>query len=297
MEKQMSFVAIDFQYRKTADYPCSVGMVKVRDGKEVDRFHSFINIADAPSEGYKAYSEERNGISTEQTLSSPTFPEIFPQIESFIEELPLIAHYAQTERTVFDKALKRFGMTSYLSDAKFIDTKRMYNVPMDKCVEEFNLTYNTEFLSLNEAKAAAELYLLLDAEDVWYPVVKEKKRKDLTQKKMSDIKGKEKISASVFEEFDIETAEFKDNPFFGKRFYLSGELSYFKSKDQMCTLMKEKLGAIPVEKFTKSTADAIVGGGRTGVSASRLPNAQKWGLMIAQEEEIFNLLKGFGVDF
>lgn len=296
MEKQKDFVAIDFQYRKTADYPCSVGIVKVMNGEEVDRFHSFINISNAPSEGYKAYSEERNRISTEQTLSSPTFPEIFPQIESFIGDLPLIAHYAQTERTVFIKSLDRFGITSPLYDVKFIDTKRMYNMPMDECVKKFNLSYNTEFLSLNEAKATAELYLLLDVDDVWYPAEKVKKRKDLTQQKMADIKSKEKIDASVFDEFNIETAAFKDNPFYGKRFYLSGELLLFRSKTEMCLLMKEKLGAIPVSKFTKDGADAIVGGGQTGVSASRLPNAQKWGKMIAQEEEIYHLLKAFGVD-
>ena len=296
MEKVKDFVAIDFQYRQKAEYPCSVGMVKVRNGEEVDRFHSLINIADAPNEGYKAYSEERNGISTEQTLDSPTFPEIFPQIETFIEGLPLIAHYAQNERFVFIKALDRFGLTSYLSEAKFIDTKRMCGLTMNECVEKYNLTYNTEYLSLNEAKATSELYLLLDAEDVWYPAEKEKKRKDLTQGKMAAIKGKERLSASVFEEFDIEQAEFKENPYFGKRFYLSGELSMFRSKDEMCMLMKEKLGAIPVDKFTKSGTDAIVGGGQTGVSSSRLPNAQKWGLIIVQEEEVFSLLKGLGVD-
>ena len=292
MGKQKDFVAINilcmYPNKATA---CSIGLVKVKDNKVVDEFHSLISPpAELKFTGFNMV-QDLHGITETQTDGKPTFIELLPKIEEFIEELPMVVHNGIVEYWTFIRALeyyrgKGIEISSYLEGKHLIDTSRMHDwVPFYKKYE-----------TIHDARLYAEFYISQDKEDVLYPKVVEKKRPDVTHEHMTYIKGREKISEYLYEEFDIETAEFKDNPFLGKRFYLSGELSFFESKDKMCILMRNKLGAIPVPRFTKSGSDAIIGGGQTGVSKSRLPNAINWGKMIAQEEDVFNLLMELGVE-
>ncbi len=84
------FAAIDFETANgRRSSVCSVGVVVVRDGKETGRFYSLIR----PVPDYYTYWTTRvHGLSARDTADAPTFPEVWQQIESLIEGLPLVAH-------------------------------------------------------------------------------------------------------------------------------------------------------------------------------------------------------------
>ena len=85
-----SFIAIDFetanQYRSSI---CSVGLVMVDNGTIRDRFYSLIK----PNPNfYCHWATEIHGISYQDTISAPLFPEVWHNIEEKISGFPLVAH-------------------------------------------------------------------------------------------------------------------------------------------------------------------------------------------------------------
>lgn len=84
------FAAIDFETANNErSSVCSVGIVIVRDGEIVDSFYSLIN----PEPNYYNYwCSQVHVLTREDTDTAPIFPEVWKQIESLIEGLPLVAH-------------------------------------------------------------------------------------------------------------------------------------------------------------------------------------------------------------
>lgn len=86
-----NFVAIDVE---TANYEptsiCSIGAVKVIDGKIVDRFHEYVK--PEPNYYIRRFTETIHGIGNAQTDSARTFDLVWADVKAFIGDLPLVAH-------------------------------------------------------------------------------------------------------------------------------------------------------------------------------------------------------------
>ena len=86
----LNFAAIDFETANNErSSVCSVGIVIVRDGKIVDKFYSLIK---PEPEYYNYWCSQVHGLSLDDTMEAPVFPEVWAQIEPMIEGLPLVAH-------------------------------------------------------------------------------------------------------------------------------------------------------------------------------------------------------------
>ena len=85
-----NFAAIDFETANNErSSVCSVGIVIVRDGKIVDKFYSLIK---PEPEYYNYWCSQVHGLSLDDTMEVPVFPDVWAQIEPMIEGLPLVAH-------------------------------------------------------------------------------------------------------------------------------------------------------------------------------------------------------------
>lgn len=85
-----NFAAIDFE---TANFEwtdvCSVGVVVVREGKNVEEFNSLIH----PESAYNNYvCSNANGLCHKDTEETSIFPKVWKLLEPKIEGLPLVAH-------------------------------------------------------------------------------------------------------------------------------------------------------------------------------------------------------------
>ena len=85
-----NFAAIDFETANNErSSVCSVGIVVVRNGEIVDKFYSLIK---PEPEYYNYWCSQVHGLSLDDTMEAPVFPDVWAQIEPMIEGLPLVAH-------------------------------------------------------------------------------------------------------------------------------------------------------------------------------------------------------------
>lgn len=291
MGKQKDFVALSIlnMYHSKAT-ACSIGIVKVKNGRVVDEYHSLIS--PPPELASKAFilPKDVHGISEEQTDGKPTFIELLPSVEEFIEGLPIVVYNGVVERFTFIRAMefyrsKGMDVQTYLENVHYIDVYKM----TDKSL--FGKNYDT----LHDARLYAEFYQDLDVDDVLYPAVKEKKRPDITHEYMTGVKSKEKVSPEVYESFDLSLVNYPNNPYFGFGVFVTGETDCFSSKTELYLFLRNELGVRP-RKSPAAGKDNILVVCSRGAGQGRIDTATKRMHIIISEEELFEDLKSQGFE-
>ena len=121
-----SFVSIDFEtlYSQRIS-ACSIGMVKYRDGKKVDQYYSLIR----PPFDYPGKSGQVltwvHGISEDDVRNEKTFAELLPEIERFVEGLPLVAHNASVEKCCIRDICAYYEIETKIDYDNILDTLRL----------------------------------------------------------------------------------------------------------------------------------------------------------------------------
>ncbi|CAM2788091.1 3'-5' exonuclease [Fructilactobacillus fructivorans] len=104
----MNFAAIDFETAagKRAS-ACSVALTIVRNDEVVDEFYSLIN----PECEFNWRNINVHGIHEKDVVDSPTFPEVWDQINPLFDRNKLvIAHNNNFDNSVLKKSLERYGL-------------------------------------------------------------------------------------------------------------------------------------------------------------------------------------------
>ena len=122
-ELPTDFVCIDFETL----YPqrvsaCSIGMVKFRNGKKVDQYYSLIR----PPFDYPGKSGQVltwvHGFTEDDLKDEKTFEELLPEIESFVDGLPLVAHNASVEKCCIRDVCTYYEIETKLDYNNILDT-------------------------------------------------------------------------------------------------------------------------------------------------------------------------------
>ncbi len=102
------FAAIDFETANGCrSSVCSVGVVIVRDGQITDRFYSLIY----PRPDFFTYWTTRvHGLTMLDVEDAPPFPDVWAQIASLIEGLPLVAHNSPFDEGCLKAVFQEYGM-------------------------------------------------------------------------------------------------------------------------------------------------------------------------------------------
>ena len=123
VEMPSSFVSIDFEtlYSQRVS-ACSVGMVKYRDGKKDGQYYSLIR----PPFDYPGKSGQVltwvHGISEDDVRNEKSFAELLPEIEAFVEGLPLVAHNASVEKCCIRDVCAYYEIDTKLDYENIFDT-------------------------------------------------------------------------------------------------------------------------------------------------------------------------------
>jgi len=123
VEIPSSFVSIDFEtlYSQRVS-ACSIGMVKYRDGKKVDQYYSLIR----PPFDYPGKSGQVltwvHGISEDDVRNEKTLAELLPDIEAFVDGLPLVAHNASVEKCCIRDVCAYYEINTKLDYENIFDT-------------------------------------------------------------------------------------------------------------------------------------------------------------------------------
>lgn len=102
-----SYVALDIEtandFRGSV---CSIGLVKFQDGNIVDTFYTLIN----PEEEFDDFNIFIHGITPEDVLDSPTFPEVRKAIVDFIGSDIVVAHFAQFDMGALKDVYQKYEL-------------------------------------------------------------------------------------------------------------------------------------------------------------------------------------------
>lgn len=115
------FAAIDVE---TANYErssvCSIGIVRVCGGEIADRFYSLV----CPEPDYYSYRcTQVHGLTREDTLNAPVFPDVWKKIEHYIAGLPLVAHNSPFDESCLKAVFRVYQMD--WPEYEFYDTLRV----------------------------------------------------------------------------------------------------------------------------------------------------------------------------
>ncbi len=106
----VDFTAIDFETANSSGASaCSVGLVKVRDGRVVDRAYWLLQ-PPFPHDEFNEWNVRIHGITRSMILDAPTWAEQLPAFREFAEEDWLVAHNAGFDMGVIAKTTEVFAL-------------------------------------------------------------------------------------------------------------------------------------------------------------------------------------------
>ncbi|KUP95311.1 exonuclease domain-containing protein [Thermobifida cellulosilytica] len=120
-----SWTAIDFETaNRDRGSVCAVGLVRVVDGRIVDR-HTTLVRPPAPVAYFDRFNIEFHGITPEQVADAPEWPQVHATILEFADGGPFVAHNAAFDMGVIRAACAHTGLEgSPLDYACSLDTAR-----------------------------------------------------------------------------------------------------------------------------------------------------------------------------
>ena len=162
-----SYISIDLEttgLNPKLDKIIEIGAVKVVGGEITETFHSYIN----PGRKLEERIVELTGIRQEQVDEAPDIAEVFPALEGFLEDLPLLGH-----RILFDYSFLKKAAVNLKRpfEKQGIDTLRIARCFLPQ-LERRTLPYLCEHYGIvhdahrafADAEATSRLYEILCGE-------------------------------------------------------------------------------------------------------------------------------------
>lgn len=279
MEKQRTFVAIDFEWQSTDHDPCAVGLVKVVNNVIVGKFYTMIR----PKEDvWDEHCCRVHGITREMVVDMPMLIGIEPVIEWFVADSPLVAHNFQTaERCVIEK---HFREGSPLKNAHFIDTFQLLGGTLAEQCAAHGIPLDEHHDALADAVATALLYIKVQGEEVVQPVIAEARPKK---------KSGSKRDASLNFAVAADQVPHPDTPFMGAKFVVSGFPD--AQRDKLIALLRDQFGGQNQNSISGKTKILVANSGKCG--PSKLAKAHEFNCIIFTETSLFmGLIKPCGLE-
>jgi len=157
-----SFVAIDFE-TAINHHVCSVGIVTVVSGKIEEEYHALIQ---PPYNQYHWRNIEVHGIRPEHTAKSPSFLQVYSEIEKRLLNKIVVAHNESFDRGVLRRSIEDNNLLTQLDlFAKWDCTMKIYRAKgykpakLSSCCAVHNIALKHHD-ALSDARACAKLYLI-----------------------------------------------------------------------------------------------------------------------------------------
>lgn len=292
-----SFVGIDFETL----YPqrisaCSIGMVKYIDGVIVDRYYSLIRPPfDYPGKCGRALTWV-HGLTEEMVQDAKSFAELLPEIEDFVDGLPLVAHNACVERACIRDTSVYYGVQTKLDFENIFDTlvlsRQAEDVlgisedgpgshQLDNVCRRFGISGNNHHNALADAEMTGSLMVVfqkildgVETEEIAETIKRNRKPSAPREK----YNPEDKIQRT-----DLECVA--DNPFKNQVVVLTG---FAKADSQEYAHQLNELGAIIKDSVSGKTNILITG---YNAGPSKMQKAQELGIRIMPEEEFLEIIK------
>ena len=159
----MDFVAIDFETAINHN-ACAVGIVTIKNGKNVDEYHSLIK---PPNNKYSWFTIQVHGITPQDTTNAPSFAEVYPEIKRRLQNKTVVAHNIGFDRSVLVKSMELYGLN--YEELNITDrwkctmqmckaSDRYPSGKLNECCAVDGIPLN-HHEALSDARACAEIYM------------------------------------------------------------------------------------------------------------------------------------------
>ena len=286
-----SFVGIDFEtlYPQRVSV-CSVGMVKYIDGEIVDRFYTLIRPPfDYPGKCGRILTWV-HGLTADMVKDARTFEEVLPEMENFVEGLPLVAHNACVERACIRDASAFYGVETKLDYENIFDTLTLSRQAeaklgileegagthqLDTVCKRFGISGNNHHNALADAEMSGNLMVLFQK------IINEGETIEVIETPTTP--RRKYNSEDKVQRTDLENV--CDNPFKNQVVVLTG---FTMADSQEYAHKLNELGAIIKDNVNKKTNILITG---YNAGPSKMQKAQELGVRIISEEEYKEIIK------
>ena len=138
-----------------------IGAVKIKDGKIIDKFSTFVN----PEMPISEEITKLTGITNEMVKDAPTIKEVLPEFMKFFSNGILVAHNASFDTGFIRKAAEVYGYGDI--DNTVVDTlelartllKDLKKHKLDMVCERLGVSLNGHHRAVNDAQATAEVFI------------------------------------------------------------------------------------------------------------------------------------------
>lgn len=155
LSDSISFTAIDFETAQPQPNSiCQVGLIRVVNGVIAQELNVLVQ---PPGNSYWGRFTQIHGIGPSDTFRSPTFEQVWPQIEPFISGQQVVAHNGlRFDFPVLDKTLQyyHFPVPKYGKHC----TYKIYKVGLAKLCQQYSIPLQHHD-ALSDARACAILFL------------------------------------------------------------------------------------------------------------------------------------------
>lgn len=255
----MHFTALDFETANVSPTSaCSIGLVRVEYGEVVDSFYSLIK--PFPFE-FGVHQFRKHGITADQVLDSPSFIDIWPKIERWINGQVIVAHHILFDKNVLHNLLDFYNIETSIKDylcsmeLSRVELHQLPNHQLSTCYKVLTgLDHEGHHNALEDAKACAEVVLKILSK--WRPPTFEKMILALYDAKpatRTNVYGKTKIRGVVLDELYKERQELV-----GSAFVFTGELSGI-TRQEAAQFVVNRGGKV-TDSITSKTTQLVVAG-------------------------------------
>lgn len=269
----LNYVALDFEtaneYRASA---CALGMLKVKNGNIKDTFYSLID----PETYFDPYNTYIHGITENDVAGAPTYLEIAKIMQHFIEDLPIVAHFAPFDTGVIRDSNQRYDVhfqfdyfDSYYLSRSLIQPK-MISYKLDEVARFFGYQAFRHHHALEDCRACsfiidglAKKQNVSTVEDLIHiggynqfgHVNFDGTWNGFRKREYSKGTNFRELLASL--DFDKASDADKNGDFFGKKVVFTGKLLSMERKKAMQCVVNG--GGMPQPRITNETNILVIG--------------------------------------
>lgn len=248
MNKELDFVAIDFETATKDMMACQVGLSVVKNGEIVE---TIVRMIQPPGNNYDGFCTRVHGLTGDDTKEAPTFEKVWEEIRGYLVNTKIIAHNAP-----FDESVLRKNLLYYEIDEKdilpFHDTMSCHSsrVSLDVLCAGYGIPVDHHHDAGCDAKMCAMVYLKWANGECPDETLMEER----ASKKKTSLFGRERLSGDILQK-DLSKAD-PNSPFYDKKVVITGEFGI--SRKELALTLKN-MGADIVTGVTKRTNIVVVG--------------------------------------
>ncbi|MCG1009324.1 3'-5' exoribonuclease [Salinicoccus sp. ID82-1] len=260
----MDYIAVDLETANgNRSSICSIGLVKFKDGEIIDEYYSLV---DPEVEYFARMNISIHGITEDDVAGERTFPEVMKEVEAFIGDYPLVAHFSQFDMYALEDAYNRYEMEipPFQYFCSFRLSKQLYKMAsyrLPAMCAYFGIDNSNHHNALADARMSGLIaHHIFEQHDMDLEAFNRKHNYDTGTLGGRGFRKKGSRRSSVkASEVKVDESKFQpDHELYGKNICFTGTLSQMKRADAAQAVTD--IGGVFEKNISRNTDYLVVGG-------------------------------------